>query len=286
MKLDSFPSCSFDAIIEKGCIDCIFCSYKNIDSALQAYSEACRLLKPGSGKFLSVSYGTAESRTAHMKHYKWDVEQNPVAYSHGISLFVASKWPEATKRGKMKALLKYGALMGRNTSKDKWKPAESTKHSTQTRHADKVAMLSLQGIKMLSKQEEDDLALDPEKGFHIEDVSSELSKGLDHNKSLEVSAKAEHLSEAAAIAAGKVSVIEETDPTDLAAVMLASFQKANPGITKIRQRTLLLPSAKPKRQSAIWSLAKKTMESRKDVVKDDDAEMQVVGEEEWDEMQN
>ena len=52
MKLDAFPSKSFDAIVEKGCLDCIFCSYKNIDSAMQAYSEACRLLKPGHGKFL------------------------------------------------------------------------------------------------------------------------------------------------------------------------------------------------------------------------------------------
>ena len=218
-------------------MDCIFCSYKNIDAAMQAYSEACRLLKPGHGKFLSISYGMAESRTAHMKHYKWDVEQNPVAYSHGISLFVATKWPEATKRGKMKAMLKYGALLAKNTSKDKWKPQEMKKHSTQTKQKDKVAMLALQGIKLLTEEEEKDLELDPEKGFHIEDIRTELKKGLDHNKEIEVAAKEQHLKEAADIVAGKVDNIDDqTDPTDLGAVLLASFQKSNPGIAKIRQR--------------------------------------------------
>lgn len=54
MKLDSFPDRTFDAVIEKGCLDCIFCSYNTIDNALLAYQEACRLLKPKKGKFISI----------------------------------------------------------------------------------------------------------------------------------------------------------------------------------------------------------------------------------------
>ena len=71
------------------------------------------------------------------------------------------------------ALLKYGALMGRNTSKDKWKPQESKKHSTQTRHKDKVAQLALQGIVLLTEEEEKELELDPEKVRGREERSDE-----------------------------------------------------------------------------------------------------------------
>ncbi|GMH63619.1 hypothetical protein TrST_g280 [Triparma strigata] len=289
MKLDSFPDKTFDAVVEKGCLDCIFCSYNTIDNALLAYQEAWRLLKPGKGKFISLSYGTYETRAAHMKHSKWEVEINPVAYSHGISMFVATKFPEATKKGKMKALLKYGALMGRNTSKDKWKPQESNKHSTQTRHKDKVAQLALQGIVLLTEEEEKELELDPEKGFHIEDVQDELAKGLDANLEMEKAAKEQHLKESEEIVDGRLEEIDdETDPADLGSVMAAAFRKRQ-GFddSKLRkQQSLLKPKIRAKKQSAVWNLAKKTMEARKGTVQDDDAMDQIIDEEEWDELQN
>jgi len=66
-KLDMFPDASFDAIIDKGCLDSIFCSYNSTDNALCAYKELCRLLRHGTGKFISVTYGSQETRAAHMR---------------------------------------------------------------------------------------------------------------------------------------------------------------------------------------------------------------------------
>jgi len=156
-----FPPKYFDAVVEKGCVDAIFCSYNGIDNALEAYKEAHRVLKPN-GKFMSVSYGSQETRLAHMKLSTWEVEITNIPYSHGMSMFIATRWPEATKKGKMKALLKYGAIMAKNTSsiEDQNKPVE-TRHSDQTRHGAKCGMLGLQGYRLPTATEEKALELDP-----------------------------------------------------------------------------------------------------------------------------
>jgi hypothetical protein len=230
--MDMFPDRSFDIVIDKGCLDCIYCSYSSIDNAKLAYAEAWRLLKPGTGKYISISYGTTDSRMAHMRTNQWDVEVNPVPYSHGISMFLTTKFPESTKKGRLKAAMKWGAAMSRNTSKDKWKPQESTKHSTMTRHKDKVAMLALQGVKMLTAAEEKDLELDPSQGFHIEDVEKELAKGLKEGQELEKQIKEE------------VRVGEEERKEDrCVGVITASWER----VTKLTTHTSFdpLPSFSP-----------------------------------------
>lgn len=287
-QLDMFPDCSFDFVLDKGCLDCIYCSYNSIDNAKMAYSESWRLLKPGTGKYISISYGTPDTRSAHMKTNKWDVEVTPVAYSHGISMFIATRFPESTKKGRLKAAMKYGALMGRNTSKDKWKPKqESKKHSTMTKHEDKVAQLSLQGIKMLTTEEEKDLELDPSKGFHIEDVEGELKNGFDDNTEQERKIKEEHLDETVGIIGETIKEgdIDDRGPTSLARVMSKAVKdKAGPESKIVG----MLGGKKGggKRQSAIWNLAKKTLGDMKDVVKEGDVEDQLIKEDEWRELQD
>ena len=81
MKLDMFADSCFDAIIDKGCLDCIFCSYNSIDNAHAAYKESCRLLKPGKGKLISITYGNHDTRCAHMRLQKWDVELGQVSHT-------------------------------------------------------------------------------------------------------------------------------------------------------------------------------------------------------------
>ena len=168
-QLSMFPDRYFDAIVEKGCIDAIFCSYNGIDNALQAYSEQHRCLKP-SGKLLSISYGNQETRVAHMRLNKWDVEITPIPYSHGVAMFIATKWPEATKKGKLKALLKYGGAMGKITSKVERVKQVETRHSDQSRHGEKCGKLGLQGYRLPSAKEEEMLLLDPEARFDFDDV--------------------------------------------------------------------------------------------------------------------
>ena len=263
MKLDTFPDCSFDVIVDKGCIDCIFCSYRSIDNALLAYREACRLLTPGTGIFLSVSYGTQDMRSPHMKQFRWDVEVGPVAYSHGISLYVASKFPDATGKGKLKALLKYGSLMSSNTSKDKWKAQTNQKMSTQTKHADTVAKLALQGVTVLTPAQEAELHLDPNNAFRIEDVSKAVAAGVADIKAAEGEGAAVRAQEEIAILAGKENAVAEDAPTDLAGAMKFALGKK-------KENDQFEPGGKTK-SSAVWKLAKKSAEATKGQVFDDDA---------------
>ena len=92
-NLEMFNDESFDVIVDKGCIDCIFCSYISIDAVMMAYKEMHRLHK-GTGKFISISYGTFEMRVSHMREFHWEVDVSAVAYSHGVSMFLAQRYPD------------------------------------------------------------------------------------------------------------------------------------------------------------------------------------------------
>ncbi len=285
MSLDTFPEQSFDVIFEKGCLDCVYCSYNSIDNALKAYSEAWRLLKAGTGRFVSISYGNAKTRAAHMQHQKWDIETSLVAYSHGITMFTAVRFPEATKKGKLKAVMKYGGLMSRNTAKDKWKPVEQKKHSTLTKHKDKISQLSLQGIKLLTPEEEKDLELDPNQGFKIEDVKDELEKGLEANIEAEKKAKQEHLQEAEEIVAEKLTkeIDDQTDESDLGAVLKKAISTKKEAQTEGEDGEEN-PSRK-KRASAVWGLAKKSLAATKGVVMEGDNDDEIIDESEFEKWQ-
>ena len=106
---------------------------------------------------------------------------------------------------------------------------------------------------------------------------------------MEKAAKEQHLKESEEIVDGRLEEIDdETDPADLGSVMAAAFRKRQ-GFddSKLRkQQSLLKPKIRAKKQSAVWNLAKKTLEARKGTVQDDDAMDQIIDEEEWDELQN
>jgi hypothetical protein len=52
---------SFDAIVDKGTIDCVLCGEHAAAAAAGMLSEAWRVLKPG-GHYVGISYGTPKSR--------------------------------------------------------------------------------------------------------------------------------------------------------------------------------------------------------------------------------
>ena len=51
---------------------------------------------------MSFSYGSQETRAAHMRLNKWDVELTSIPYSHGVVLFIATKWKEVSAKQKLK----------------------------------------------------------------------------------------------------------------------------------------------------------------------------------------
>ena len=80
-KLD-FPSESFDVVIDKGCLDCLFTgthSYQNVGLCLK---EITRILVP-SGCYICISYRDADHRLSHFNrdYLNWSVVHKSIPKS-------------------------------------------------------------------------------------------------------------------------------------------------------------------------------------------------------------
>lgn len=63
----------FDAVIDKGCLDCILCASESSNNSKLALGEIARVLKPG-GKFLSVSYSSERALQYEDENLGWTGE--------------------------------------------------------------------------------------------------------------------------------------------------------------------------------------------------------------------
>ena len=70
----SFPSSSFDAVLDKGTLDAILCGADSNRHATQMLEECQRVLKPSGSLFL-ITYGQPVSRLSYLEQsrYSWDV---------------------------------------------------------------------------------------------------------------------------------------------------------------------------------------------------------------------
>lgn len=75
IDLSFFPENSFDIIIDKGCLDCVFSMLDGARSAIKACKEIFRVLAPR-GSFLLYSCGSPRTRETHLKAkgLRWDVQ--------------------------------------------------------------------------------------------------------------------------------------------------------------------------------------------------------------------
>ena len=207
-----------------------------------------------------------------------------VPYSHGISLIVATKFPDATNKGKLKAAMKYGALFGKNTAKDKWAAPESKKHSSLTKNKDKIGKQSLQGLVLLTPEQEADLELDPEKGFSFGEVEGDLEKGQIEGEEMTAKIQAEKNEELAAIIRtdGKMEEIDDvTDIADLGSVLKTAIGRKHDEKDAAAGKPVVKRS-----QSAVWGLAKKSMAATKGVVAEGDRDAEVIDDAEFERLQN
>jgi ubiquinone/menaquinone biosynthesis C-methylase UbiE len=85
-ELRYFDNEKFSIIIDKGCLDSIFCSTNFIDSTLQVCKEVYRVLKKDC-PFMCVSYGTPMSRVPYFRRIPWSVDICPIPGGEGIVMF-------------------------------------------------------------------------------------------------------------------------------------------------------------------------------------------------------
>lgn len=70
----TYPSSSFDCVIDKGTLDAILCGENSSKHANSMLAECQRVLRPG-GCLLVITYGQPSSRLTYLeqKSYQWDV---------------------------------------------------------------------------------------------------------------------------------------------------------------------------------------------------------------------
>ena len=84
----SYPDASFDAVLDKGTLDCLLCGESSTANTAKYMSEVSRVLKPG-GLFLVVTYGSPENRLSYLEgDYGWTTSVNtlpkPVINAEGL----------------------------------------------------------------------------------------------------------------------------------------------------------------------------------------------------------
>ncbi len=91
-QLLKFADEVFSLVIDKACIDSLFCGTDFMDSTTLAISEVFRVLKYD-GVFVSISHATALSRVPYFRTVKWavDVYKAPPDIGESLTLFVLNK---------------------------------------------------------------------------------------------------------------------------------------------------------------------------------------------------
>ncbi|KAL9642965.1 hypothetical protein ABK040_010657 [Willaertia magna] len=73
----SFPPSSFDAVIDKGCLEAVMCSEGSIDSVRELLREVFKVLRP-KGLYFLVSYAPSKQRLPLLNDLNWDVKVETV----------------------------------------------------------------------------------------------------------------------------------------------------------------------------------------------------------------
>lgn len=91
-QLHKFVDSTFTLIIDKGCIDALFCGTDYHESTTLAFNEIYRVLKK-EGVFFSVTHAPSVARVPYFRCVKWALERVKVA-SHigeGLTIFAMTK---------------------------------------------------------------------------------------------------------------------------------------------------------------------------------------------------
>ena len=88
--MSSLPSAAYTLVIDKGCLDALFCTIDFVRSVNAAYQEIHRVLKP-QGILFSVSPAPPPARVPYMSDLEWTVLDHPLLEGEGLHLYTATK---------------------------------------------------------------------------------------------------------------------------------------------------------------------------------------------------
>ena len=88
--LSSLPEAAYTLVVDKGCLDALFCTIDFVRSVNSAYQEIHRVLRC-QGIFCSVSHAPPSARVPYMKDINWTVLDHPLLEGEGLHLYTATK---------------------------------------------------------------------------------------------------------------------------------------------------------------------------------------------------
>lgn len=132
-KMDRFPDGSFDLVIDKACLDAIFCSFCSYNDVLTANSEIYRVLKP-QGRFFCLSHGSPGCRLLHFQHpcLRWNVEHSIIPSMTGIHLYVCTKTSDDNRHDRVSTNPSDGGLVEIGTVEDSPEDTEWERRKVET----------------------------------------------------------------------------------------------------------------------------------------------------------
>ena len=87
----SLQSDAYSLVIDKGCIDAVFCGTDFITSSKRAFNEIYRVLRPNGGIFFSVSHATPLSRVPYFRSIEWAIDISKLVEGESLTLFSLTK---------------------------------------------------------------------------------------------------------------------------------------------------------------------------------------------------
>ena len=85
-----FNDNTFSLVIDKGCMDSIFCCTNFMEESTQMFKEMLRIMKP-QAQFLSISHASPASRVPYLRTVRWAVETCAIPEGEHLNLFFMTK---------------------------------------------------------------------------------------------------------------------------------------------------------------------------------------------------
>ncbi len=89
-ELSYFNDETFSLVIDKGCLDALFCGTDYLTSSEQFCKEIHRVMRKNAF-FLCISYATPIARVPYLRRQRWAVDTCPLPGGEGVTMFVLNK---------------------------------------------------------------------------------------------------------------------------------------------------------------------------------------------------
>jgi len=91
LEMNTLQDNAYTLVIDKGCVDALFCRIDFINASHKCFEEVFRVLKPEVGIFCSISHALPLTRVPYFRHIKWAIEAFPLEEGEKLYMYCMTK---------------------------------------------------------------------------------------------------------------------------------------------------------------------------------------------------